>query len=846
MKKIAPLLLITTLLLQLILDIKPVQAATINFCGQKLTTTINGQTKSLILHCNTTYALFFFDPANQPNGRWMSLQNATVDYIYPYITFTYNGIPWKVVGTVTGWDTYTNSPSPCFCTTFSPPATPVAATKTNTPVVKTNTPVKATSTFGWYTLTPVNPTPTYWTRTPTYFTLTPSRTFTQTMTPTPIVDLNKARETINQKRTIIREIESVKIKTNLIDIPLPVMIDESAAKALVNDLERMVNDKTLSPEKWKAFQRLVMQEQVFLDMLPIYANTASQVAKPMADMSKVLAGYKMVLNKALGLCKSSLCDYPKERLLDLVLRVERNFQTDLIRLIPKKIFPSETAAKILDAWIRIARTRLDKGYAITELLMDTAVEYAIAGVFTEVYAFNAQQELDKGVQTVRVAPSRGALPITGTAERAQLMLDQLVQKAQWAEQSAEERYQDFNRAARIADTVQDLASVIGFNIIPIARVFAAVAKLEYLAVNTVNTLISIKDLSCVGYLSVRAGQIAFDSQVPGEDCKYMNSSNPSWEGNKNAAMQARHLPHPMKEAWMQQSQTYQSTLTDLVNASQSANPQQFSESLKRFGSAETALGNQMNQNNILAGAADNQVESLVDFYNSDKKFSLSNMNIYLSAVDQLTSWSQGSKTETAFSEMAQAARRELDSYQKSLQYIDLNPATDVVVASFLDVKLDLSTRTPTIQGQVVNLGKQMARQLSISVTDGERELIAVNLGEVAPGKTLPFNTEIRPRVDQKILGIYLKVNGEVMDYRTIQFYEQPIPTTITPTYPPTLIPTQPSRTVTPATVITRTPTPRPTPTPSSDSTLQWVVGVIGGSLALGSLAFYLIQRRKRL
>lgn len=804
-RKIFSLLLVIFCVLSSCLTFtEPVKAATYNFCGKVVSGNVLGQNVQIIFHCSSPYAVIYKGPAPVQNNTWVDVKQAVIQFFSEYLGSYYNGVSYKIVGNLTGFSAITTNLSSCStCTAFNPPGT-------STPTQKPPTSVPATSTFPWYTLTPPPSTATLRVVTATY---PPTRTRTVTplptattpaTTPTSAVDYNLARLRVDQKMAIIQRLGNLSIKTSLIDIPFRTGLDESKAIDLVNEINGMINSKTLSQSKLDAFHRLILQEQAFESMLPVYADTTSQFVKPLADMAKTIAGYSYVVKYAFGLCKGSACLKAQERLLDLVLKLERNVQVDLTRLIPdNQYYPAELGPKILDLFMRTVRSPLDRGAALKDILVDTALEFHLGGIFLQSYVYTVQEEINKGVQTVRSAPNAGAYPITGKSDRAVTMLNQMVEKAHWANDSAVSRYQDFSRAAAVAEYFQDFTNLLGFNIFPPALLVSTTAKLARLGVNTANMLGSLDDLKCIHYLSQRAGEIAFNAQVPGEDCKYKFSYDILPSGNKVAAGLSQSKAHPLPSQWQQQSSSYQMLLNELTTAYQSGNSQAFFNTLERFSVVENDLTKLMQQYSLKASASQNPGAALGELILNDQFLTTANMSLYISAADFSNALTSGTKPETDFKSAAEVAKNSLDGYSNALKYVDLNPGTDVTLLSFENVSLNLSRLHPLIEGRIKNIGTNVARDIWVVISNGEKEVSTWQMKDILPGETISFSGDIP--AGMSTVGVYLEQGFQLLDSRIISAVKAAVPT-IAPTQ---VIPTI-SRTSTQTTTITRQPI---TPTP---------------------------------
>ncbi len=740
------------------------QAATYNYCGQVLFASINGVTRTLLLHCNTTYAVFFEQGLPLTSRTWVQLTNATINFINPYIIYTYNAIPWKIVGTVVAFDVAETKLTTCrSCTTFTPPVYPTA-TKTPT---RTSTKQPATSTFGWYTLSP-----TLRSVTPTYSTSTPSQTYTRTVTktlatPTPSIDLKLAQMRVDQKRGIIEKLSRVSIKTSLINIPIITRIDEGPSAALVNEIESLINTKKLTQAKLDAFHRLVLQEQAVESLLPIYADASAQIAKPMADTIKAFLGFSNVLKRAISLCKGEICVRVQTRLFDLMTKMLRNMITDSVKQFPGEALPKDTAAKIMDIAMRLVQAPLDRGRSLGDLFVDNSVEFAISGLFIDSFIGEMQNGINKGVNTVQAAPNRGFYRISGNADRAALMLNDLVEKATWADQSTQERYKNFSRASDLAGFAQDASSVFSIALFPPAVLINMVSRAERLAINAASIWGSLDDLNCVNYLGRRAVEMAFDSQVPGEDCKYRGQSSlPNASDHLASAPRSFEIT-PLQADFLQDVKEYKTNLANLVTAASSGKPQDFQQAITRFGSSEENITRQMQRFNTQAVATEEFNDFEVELLASDRRFMLANVAIYVYAADISTSSANNQQPQTNINNGAQSAIYALDDYIDSSERVDLRVPEGLALINLDHLAINRVNAGLVLEAQIANLGKVTSRDVWLVVGDGEKELTSLNVQEIPANQNTSLSKILPVSAGFRSLTITLWMGEEAVDSRVV-------------------------------------------------------------------------------
>lgn len=807
-------LVLVSLISGIIQPAQPVQAATYNFCGQVLFANIGDVNHTLLLHCNTTYAVFFDQGLPVTSRTWVQLTGASINFFNPYIIYTYNAIPWKIVGSVVSFGEAITNLSACLsCTTFVPPAIPTP-TKTAT---RTATKLAPTSTFPWYTLTPSlkTATPTLRIVTPTALTSTASRTFTQTVTRTPTrtatsaVDFSLARMRVDQKRGIITRLGTLSIQTSLINIPIITRIDEGSSVALVNEIESQISAKTLTQAKLDAFHRLILQEQAVESLLPLYADASAQIAKPMADTIKAFMGFSSVLKRAISLCKGQICVRAQTRLFDLMTKMLRDMVTDSIKQFPGDAFPKDTTAKIMDIAMRLVAVPLDRGQALGSLLVDNSVEFSISGLLVSSFVDQMQTGIDRGVNTVRSAPNPGFYKITGSADRAAGMLNDLVQKASWADQSAQERYKSFNRASDLAGFAQDAASVFSMALFPPAVLINLVSRAERIALNAVSTWGSLDDLNCINYLGKRAVEMAFDSQVPGEDCKYRKSSALPASGYHLAIVQQRTSPRSAPATFLQDVEAYKSSLSELVKVASGGRSLDFEQALERFGAAEEALSRTMKRFNAQAVTAPDVTDFEVEMLAADKRFSLANVAIYISAVDLSTALSEGKQSQTKLVEPAQTALFALEDYIDAMERVNLIVPDGLPLITLENLAVNRAGSEINLEARVTNFGKGTARGVRLAVGDGERVLSTLVLADLDANQEAKLSKKITIPAGTGSLTVTLWLGEEAVDSRVVWLPEvggQPAQATQTPiqvkVQTSTPIPARPQATATPTSFLT--------------------------------------------
>jgi len=558
---------------------------------------------------------------------------------------------------------------------------------------------------------------------------------TPTDTPLPPPEISSWLE---EKRRLIPSLESVDIPTSLFTVPGVSAYDESAARELLDRVNSQMEQGTLTPEQAEAFARLTLQERALARMLPSYTGVAASVADTTIDSAETILGTLSALRPAWNLCRSQLpfCDRLQESTERTVWRLLRDGGKLLARFLGPEPDQRETGAKAWDLGVRLIQDRFAQGHSLQDLLVDNGIQAAMTGMMIRPYLTRTQALLGRGVATADLGSSTAnRWPITGSTERAGLLINELVQQAEWQEQEAVERHHDFQQAANLAQVVEDIADLATPS--PLAQAVGIGARLEHLFMaNLPVLLMNSRNLGCVEYLSTRAAEMAFDSAQPGEDCRSMQGKMPPSDGQVFfVAYRPASANSRLRSELHSQADQYRQALEALVQAVQSGNSQAIEQAVEQLSQAEGAVGNYLQAIQAILleqGEPDQNDRALIE---QSWSWTMSNFVLYLTVAETLMARQSDAQPQTDLQQAAQMALTSVDRVQQRADQVDLTLPAGVPVLVIQELGVETTPdRHLHLNVRVNNTGTGEAVEVTVGVLVEEREVASTALGSIPVGE----------------------------------------------------------------------------------------------------------------
>jgi hypothetical protein len=437
--------------------------------------------------------------------------------------------------------------------------------------------------------------------------------------------------------------------------------------------------------------------------------------------------------------------------------------------------------------------RVSKTDSVQDLLVDKTLEAAGTWGLVKLYQSRTQPLLDQGVRSSDWAafgtPSDHGLfwPLTGSTERAELLLKEIDQKIVWEAETATQRYTDYARAAGVAEYVQQTSDLLSMATGP--NVFVGAVQLGSrvgnLGLLAVQSWQNADNLICIDYLSQRAAEMAYDALQPGEDCRYL------FAGAANAAHlgQAAALPapSPLHSRLHLETSAYAAAVGQLQQAAQAGDQAATEQAYAQFDSAERALNSTLGQVEALLATRPLQTGAEQTLLAESLAYDNLNLAIILSLAQALS----GGETAT-LQDSAQSAQTLAGSLMQDASQVDLTPPADQAVLLIDSLTLTMpAADQASLHIELRNVGGA-AGAAAVSVEAGGQALAPRGAEiEVAPGglASLELQAPLSGLPAGATLAVKLWSGGRLHDQRSLglelsQAAEQPTQPAAPPTQPP--------------------------------------------------------------
>jgi hypothetical protein len=574
-------------------------------------------------------------------------------------------------------------------------------------------------------------------------------------------DPEKARILLDEKRQLANKMENVNIPTRLFTIPGIKAYDETEALQLVDHFSNQLDIGMMRFDDYERLKRLIIQEEMLSDMLPVYVETTSTVAKSIVDMIKTVLSFNKTMDNIVKNCDHVICEKVIQQQEKLAWRLLRTFGKQFIQAGADKIDTPEAMGKIWDLGLRIVEEKIEKNGTLQSMLVDNAMDSLFTTAMINPYLRKTQKMLDYGVATADSSVAYG-YDITSDSDRAISLTGELVQKAGWESDLAVGRYEDFSRAAnlsQIAIDISDLGSLAN----PTFSLVSIFSRVENLIVHCVLVLINTNNMECIEYLTTRASEMSFDADQPSDDCRYLQSSQ--IPVNRKIKVAAASLIQPKSNlhvAVMQDESDYRHSLKELIDAFEKGDPVLMEEVVDNFLIAEEKLWQSLDKSRNSLWLQDQTTLASIDFISQTAGYEFTQMALYYAIIEHMIALENGESAESTLNEMADMALSRLDEVELSIQQVDLKPPANkplVVIRNVIFSKPSFGIIP--LQVNVENMGNIDASDLTIILEGGQTQL--TNNLSLAEGEksSLAFDVELNEQIDFSIK--LFSPDGELLD-----------------------------------------------------------------------------------
>ena len=523
---------------------------------------------------------------------------------------------------------------------------------------------------------------------------------------TTITPLN-AEPWLEEKATLIRELEEMDIPTSLFTVPAVAAYDESAAAELLEEVQAQYERGELSEEQLDAFIRLTLQERAFSQLLPAHTEVAATISDTTVDSVETAIGALFIAKPAWDRCRERipLCGRLQRSTEQLVWRLV----SDLGRTVIRNFGPSsESRAAGADLWdliVNMVEDAFANGHSLQDLLVDNTIEAAATATLVRaLYLGPTQQLLDDGVITADLSRTgQKPWPIRGERVRAEMMVDAYVGQAEIQQQAAVDRHEDFQAATDFIKLAEDAADIATLS--PAALMAQSVAfwaRVEHLVlINLPLTYFNYRDLECISYLSNEAARAVFIADEPFSGCQERESALPSHlNGQSKRAAGATTPPQSLVSV---DAEEYRAAVAALVEAVEANDLNEVAAALDRLEQEEMALTARLDEVSALIAARDSASQSDETFNSAHQALTIRQLSLYLAVSSALLARQDGAEPPVDIQEVAGDLVTQLEAVEQASDMVELvAPAGPVLLIG--DVQTEATTAEAVMNVTIRNIG----------------------------------------------------------------------------------------------------------------------------------------------
>lgn len=557
----------------------------------------------------------------------------------------------------------------------------------------------------------------------------------------PGVDRGQVEALLKEKEALIAGLQLVDIPTDLFPLVAVGAYDESAAKHLLGRTREELANGTLSQEQAEAFARLTLHEQALARLLPTYSNVAAYLTDTGASLVETGFGLYFSFKSAASRCPRfvPLCGRLPQATERLMLRIVTDFGRIWIRGAIREPQFEESGLKAWELMITLTEAQFAKGDSLLEVLKDYLAETAATTALVKLYVIRNQPLLEKGVRSADQAETdTDRWPITGTTDRAGLLLNEMLQKAVWEEDLARSRHEDWERYADVARFAEDIADLGRLSPLRALAVAAGlVVRSEEFAVATVMGLAEYNNLVCIDYFTRRAAEMSFDSAQPGEDCRYRNSAS----GPRLVTWVAYHPAdarlQPRLAALQAATDGYRTALQLLLQSVEGGDSLAAEQAYDQLLQADEDVARPLNEMGAILLAGEELDNAEANFLSTALSLHTRTLVICLAAAENLLAAHENAIPQVDLRAAVDRALVTLDLAEQQAAGLDLSLPPGLPV---LLIPQAAASRTGgkdyDIVIDVANVGTAQASKVELALQGGGQELVPRQaIGDLAAGKT---------------------------------------------------------------------------------------------------------------
>lgn len=598
-----------------------------------------------------------------------------------------------------------------------------------------------------------------------------------TTTTTPI----NAEPWLEEKESLIRQLEDMDIPTSLFAVPALAAYDEDAAADLLAQVQAQHEQGELSEEQLDAFIRLTLQERAFSELLPAYTEVAATISDTTVDTVETAIGALFIAKPAWDRCRERIpfCG----RLQRSTERFVWRLVSDLGRVVIRNFGPSaesrEAGATFWDLVVNMVEDAFAQGHSLQDMLVDNTVEAAATTTLVRLlYLRPTQQLLDDGVTTADLASGgQKPWPIRGERTRAEMLVDAYIEQAAIQQQQALDRHEDFQAATDFIKLAEDAADMATLS--PAALMAQTVgfwARVEHLVlINLPLTYLNYRNLDCVSYLSQEAARAVFVANEPFGSCQDRESFVPSQMDahSKRTPQSSSAEPTLLTE----EAEDYRTALAALVEATDASELSEIEGALERLETAEVALADNLDELLALTLARDSAGQSDEAFITAQRGFTTRQLSLYPALASVLMAREDEEDPPVDIHSIAEDITTQLEAVEQAAGTLEASPPPGPVLV-IGNMQAELIAAETMVSVLIRNVGAEGAAGMHMVVLgDDQQPLADEAAGDLEAGAEVTIVTNIPSNDPGSPLTVQLWAQDRLIDavWFTADAVIEPVP-----------------------------------------------------------------------
>jgi Tol biopolymer transport system component len=450
-----------------------------------------------------------------------------------------------------------------------------------------------------------------------------------------------ASSLVSRKEATIPRLENTSV--DIVGVPFQVKaFDESAARSLLSTIEQSVEDGSLDADHAEAFARATYQEEALAELLPMYTQASADMTEMAVDVAGLIFASLDKSDTLLDKAAESGSRFSKgwvalqrmigQKLLSILDGLIRN----TIHMVPD----AEEQQAVRQFWdLLITGIRMQnfaEEDALNDLLLGNVVKQPCVSHWIRQYVKQIQPSLDQGARSAdpNYTGTSGVWNVEGEAKRAEFHMESVVHQGQIESEYAHNAHRDLMKGVDRAQLITDIADLATLS--PVAgwaKLTSIASKIMNALVDTAAFYVNWRSMDCVGYLSSRAGDLAFNPNQPGESCRDRSGRFiPETYPHLARAMEIKGDTGAWQSVWSKTEvdiEAYEDAVNHLLATTQERDPQAVSQALVKLEKADRELMSSTNQTLALILNSDVEAEESISRSN---KFLLDALELYLRAA----------------------------------------------------------------------------------------------------------------------------------------------------------------------------------------------------------------------